>query len=66
MADRQADSRISVYRAQCGNLRRIWFGQGNMFEDAPIAITFKGDTENRSGIYRDVDRDLESSFEASL
>lgn len=55
-----------MHRAQCGNLRRIWFGQGNMFEDATIAITFKGDTENRSGIYRDVDRDLESSFEASL
>ena len=55
-----------MYRAQCGNLRRIWFGQGNMFEDAPIAITFKGDTENRSGINRDVDRGLESSFEACL
>lgn len=37
-----------------------------MFEEGPFAITFKGDTENRSGIYRDVDRDLESSFEASL
>ena len=37
-----------------------------MFEDALIATTSMGDTESRRGIYRDVDRDLKASFEASL
>ena len=42
---------------------RTWSGQGNVFEVAPIAFGFKGDTEEQPSNGNDNGYDLESTFE---
>lgn len=54
-------------KAKCGtwaaNPYRTWSGQGNIFEDTPVAFAFKGDAEEQISCRNDLGDDLESNFE---
>lgn len=55
------------YKAKRGvsatNPFRTWSGQGNIFEDVPIAFAFKGNAEQQASHQEDLGDDLDSNFE---
>lgn len=53
----------SKHKNRGGNPYRAWSGQGNTFENAPVAFAFKGDVEDQPSNRKDVELDLESDFE---
>lgn len=52
----------SKHKNRAGNPYRTWSGQGNVFERAPVAFSFLGDTEEQTSNRKVVGDDLDSDF----
>ena len=47
-------------KVRSGNAYRAWSGQGDVFEDTPVAFYFEGDIEEQASNRKDVEVDQES------